>query len=52
LKELRLSLAGLKFLGSYPAAGEHGPQVREAASQRRLEAEAWLDSLRGQVARD
>jgi prephenate dehydratase len=51
LKELHLSLAALKFLGSYPAAGAHGPQVREAASLRRQEAEAWLGSLRGQVTR-
>jgi prephenate dehydratase len=51
LKELHLSLAGLKFLGSYPAAGAHGPRVREAASLRRTQAEAWLRLLRGQIGR-
>jgi prephenate dehydratase len=49
LKELHLTLAGLKFLGSYPAAGHHGPRLREEASARRLEAEGWLAGLRGQV---
>jgi prephenate dehydratase len=51
MKELHLSLAGLKFLGSYPAAGAHGPRLREAASLRRTQAEAWLGSLRDQVGR-
>ena len=49
LKELHLSLAGLKFLGSYPAAGAHGPRVREAVSIRRREAESWLSSVRHQI---
>ena len=29
LRVLHAELAGVKFLGSYPAAGEHGPAVRE-----------------------
>jgi prephenate dehydratase len=49
LKELHLGLAGLKFLGSYPAAGAHGPRMREAVSLRRKEAESWLGSLRSQI---
>jgi prephenate dehydratase len=49
LKELHLSLAGLKFLGSYPAAGAGGLQVREAVSLRKQEAESWLASLRREV---
>jgi len=49
LKELHLTLAGVKFLGSYPAAGAQGPQMREAVSLRRQEAEAWLGSLRARV---
>lgn len=49
MRELHLSLAGLKFLGSYPAAGAHGPRLREAVSVRRQEAESWLGSLRGQI---
>jgi prephenate dehydratase len=49
LRELHSSLAGLKFLGSYPAAGAHGPQVREAVSLRRKQAESWLASLRDKL---
>lgn len=49
LKELHLSLAGLKFLGSYPAAGEAGPEMREIVSVRRQEAESWLDELRRRI---
>lgn len=46
LKELHMVLAGLKFLGSYPAAGDHGPRLREESSARRREAEAWLQGVR------
>jgi prephenate dehydratase len=49
MKELHMVLAALKFLGSYPAAGHHGPRLREASSKRRLEAESWLASVRGQT---
>ena len=49
LKELHSSLAGVKFLGSYPAAGAHGPELREAVSLRRQEAESWIASLRRAV---
>jgi prephenate dehydratase len=49
LKELHVVLAGLKFLGSYPAAGDHGPRLREALSLRRQEAESWLGSVRRQL---
>jgi prephenate dehydratase len=46
LMELHQVLAGLKFLGSYPAAGDRGEQMREEASVRRKDAEAWLAGLR------
>ncbi|MGO8875329.1 MAG: prephenate dehydratase [Acidimicrobiales bacterium] len=49
LKELHMVLAGLKFLGSYPAAGDHGPRLREASSVRRRDAETWLSSVRAQI---
>lgn len=49
LKELHMVLAGLKFLGSYPAAGDHGPRLREASSVRRRDAETWLSSVREQI---
>ena len=49
MKELHMVLAGLKFLGSYPAAGDHGPRLREESSARRQEAESWLASVREQL---
>jgi prephenate dehydratase len=50
LRELHLALAGCKFLGSYPAAGEHGPALRAEITEGRRRAIAWLESLRGLVA--
>jgi prephenate dehydratase len=52
LRELRMVLAGLKFLGSYPAAGDHGPRLREALSLQRQEAESWLESVRQRIRAD
>jgi prephenate dehydratase len=49
LRELRSSLAGVKFLGSYPAAGDEGTRRREEISERRREAEAWLSGLRSTI---
>jgi prephenate dehydratase len=49
LRVLHAELAGLKFLGSYPAAGEHAPAVREKADAAWREAEAWVADLRAQV---
>jgi len=49
LCELRASLAGVKLLGSYPAAGGEGPRRREESSLRRKEAEEWLAGLRASV---
>ncbi|HLI43103.1 MAG TPA: prephenate dehydratase [Acidimicrobiales bacterium] len=46
LRELHSALPACKFLGSYPAASEHGPAVREAVSARRRQAAAWLDDIR------
>ena len=46
LKELHVSVAGLKFLGSYAAAGAHASRVRQELSVRRREAEAWLAAVR------
>ena len=39
----------VKFLGSYPAAGEHGPTVRREAVEAWRKADAWLADLRSQV---
>jgi prephenate dehydratase len=50
LRDLRVQLGGVKFLGSYPAAGEHGPAVRRDAEAAWKAADEWIASLRGQVA--
>jgi prephenate dehydratase len=50
LRVLHAELAGVKFLGSYPAAGEHGPVARQQASTAWHEADVWLRSLRNQIA--
>ena len=46
LCELKASLAGMKLLGSYPAAGGDASRRREESSARRKEAEEWLAGLR------
>jgi prephenate dehydratase len=49
LRDLRSKLADVKFLGSYPAAGEHGPAVRRDAEAAWRDADAWIQALRAQV---
>jgi prephenate dehydratase len=49
LRDLRSKLRDVKFLGSYPAAGEHGETRRRDADAAWREADAWISSLRGQV---
>lgn len=49
LCDLHSRLAEVKFLGSYPAAGESGPGRRREASDASMAARAWMDSLRQQV---
>ncbi len=49
LRELHAELSGVKFLGSYPAAGDHGPARRRRADDAGQAAERWLDSLRAQI---
>jgi len=51
LRDLRVQLAGVKFLGSYPAAGEHGAAIRRDAEVAWKAADEWIASLRAQVAR-
>jgi len=48
LRDLK-SKHDVKFLGSYPAAGAHGPAVRRDADVAWRQADAWLTELRGQV---
>ena len=49
LRDLHSQLADLKFLGSYPAAGEHGPAIRRDADAAWKAADAWIDGIRTQV---
>ena len=49
LRDLHASLAGVKFLGSYPAAGEHGPEQRRQADAAWQAADDWLRELRSSM---
>jgi prephenate dehydratase len=49
LRSLKAKQADVKFLGSYPAAGEQGEGVRADADAAALRADEWLRSLRSQV---
>lgn len=49
LRTLKAKQADVKFLGSYPAAGEHGETVRQDAEESQRKADEWLDTLRAQV---
>ncbi len=49
LRDLHASLAGVKFLGSYPAAGEHGPEQRRQADAAWQAADDWLQALRNAI---
>ncbi|MHB8669081.1 MAG: prephenate dehydratase [Acidimicrobiales bacterium] len=51
LRELHAELAEVKFLGSYPAAGEHGPARRRDASAAWAAADEWVAGLRAQLDR-
>ncbi|HEX8770985.1 MAG TPA: hypothetical protein VF711_09495, partial [Acidimicrobiales bacterium] len=51
LRDLHAQLSNVKFLGSYPAAGEHGPAIRRDAEASWRSADEWISSLRAQVAR-
>jgi len=49
LRELHMGLAGVKFLGSYPAAGAAGPALRREMEAARERANSWLSGLRSRV---
>jgi prephenate dehydratase len=49
LRDLHAGLAGVKFLGSYPAAGEHGPEQRRQADAAWQAADAWLHGIRSAI---
>ena len=46
LRDLHAGLRSLKFLGSYPAAGDHGAGVRQAATEAWKRADEWIDGIR------
>ena len=49
LRTLAAKQAEVKFLGSYPVAGEDGHVRRRAATKAWRDANSWLDGLRSQV---
>ena len=49
LRDLHSQLAELKFLGSYPAASEHGPAIRRDAEAAWKAADAWIAGIRHQI---
>ncbi len=52
LRDLHTKQGGVKFLGSYPAAGEHAHSAREHADVRWQQADDWVNELRRLVSRD
>jgi prephenate dehydratase len=49
LRDLRSKVEDVKFLGSYPAAGEHGPARRREAEAAWRAASEWVDRLRAEI---
>ena len=51
LRELHAKQGSVKFLGSYPAAGEHAHSAREHADARWRDADDWVGELRSRIVR-
>lgn len=51
LRDLKSKQTDVKFLGSYPAAGAQGPEVRRDADVAWRRADAWIADLRAQITR-
>ncbi|MDQ6617021.1 MAG: prephenate dehydratase [Actinomycetota bacterium] len=51
LRDLHATLPAVKFLGSYPAAGAHGPERRRDAEAAWRAADEWIGALRGRIRR-
>jgi prephenate dehydratase len=49
LRDLHAGLRRLKFLGSYPAAGEHGPARRRRADKAWRAADKWIHEMSSRV---
>jgi prephenate dehydratase len=52
LRDLHAELAGVKFLGSYPAAGPAAPAIRQEAEASTQRAIDWVEALRSEVKKD
>jgi len=50
LRDLHAELAGVKFLGSYPASGAAGPAIRAEVDESHRRAGEWLDALQTEIA--
>jgi prephenate dehydratase len=50
LADLHAELAGVKFLGSYPASGAAGPAIRAEVDASRKRAGQWLEGLQAEIA--
>lgn len=51
LRELKAGLAEVKLLGSYPAAGDEGPQRREEATAAFAKADEWIRGWQARIRR-
>ncbi|MEA3215966.1 MAG: prephenate dehydratase [Acidimicrobiia bacterium] len=51
LRSLKSKQADVKFLGSYPAAGEEAHEARAEAAESWREADQWLEQLRQHIRR-
>ena len=49
LRDVHAQVRDLRFLGSYPAAGEHGAAIRRDAEEAWRRADAWVGGLRRRV---
>jgi prephenate dehydratase len=49
LRSLKSKVEDVKFLGSFPAAGEHGPALRRDAAEAWRSASEWIDRLRNEI---
>jgi prephenate dehydratase len=49
LRNLKSKVEDVKFLGSFPAAGEHGPALRREAEAAWRSASEWVESLRSEI---
>ena len=49
LKTLQTKDVRVKFLGSYPAAGDHAEAVRKESNAALDKAQSWLDTIRSKL---